>query len=213
VSDRTDARRSVGVPPKQHNLQTARDYAVQALRDQSDEQLVWLGASPAGDRWQVPALNDTFLVDLKSGLITCDGEEVHPGWHVLTLHYLNVRTQPEPREPEITFATLPSARTYASVTDNRVNRRLCSTVGRDRETLQAAAERIGARFVDGGDLAFEVDFFPRVPIRVIWHAADDEFPPACTLLLASNIESLLCVEDIVVATEQLVSQLSRRPSG
>ena len=61
-------------------------------------------------------------------------------------------------------------------------------------------------------IPFEVDFFPRVPIRVIWHAADDEFPPACTLLLASNVESFLCVEDIVVATEQLVSQLSRKPA-
>ena len=209
MSNPTNTSRSVGAPPPQHNLQSARDHAVAALRDQSPEQLIWLGASQAGDQWRLPVMNQVFDVDLATGLITCDGEDVGPAWHVLTLHYLNVRVQPELRQPEVTFATLPGGRVYAKVTDGRVNRRFCATVGRDRTTLQAAAERIGARFVEGGDLAFEVDVFPRVPIRTIWHAADDEFPPSCTMLLPANIESFLCVEDIVVVSESLVSQLSK----
>jgi len=212
VSNRTNSR-PVGVPPPQHNLQSARDRAVEALCDQTDEQLIWLGASRIGEGWRLPVLDHLFDVDLTTGLITCDSKDVGPAWHVLTLHYLNVRTQPELRQPEITFATLPSGRTYAKVTDGRVNRRFCATVGRDRPTLQTAAERIGARFVEGGDLAFEVDFFPRVPIRVIWHVADDEFPPSCTLLLAANIESFLCAEDIVVVSESLVSRLAEASSG
>ena len=209
MTDATDSPRSVGAPPPQHNLQTARDNAVAALRDQTPEQLVWLGASQVGDRWRLPVLNQLFDVDITTGLITCDGEDVGAWWHVLVLHYLAIRTQPEPRRPEITFATLPGGRTYAKVTDGRVNRRLCGTVGRERATLETAAERIEARFVEEGDLAFEVDFFPRVPIRTIWYAADDEFPPSCTMLLPANIESFLCVEDIVVVSETLVSQLSK----
>jgi len=206
VSDRTDAR-SVGVPPPQHNLQTARDLALDALADQTDEQLIWLGATQSETTWRLPVLGRVFDCDLATGLITCDGEPVKAAWHVITLHYLNVRTQPESRQPEITFATLPGARTYAKVNDGRVNGRLCATVGRDEATLWAAAERIGAQFTDGGDVAFQVDVFPRVPVKVIWHAADDEFPPACTLLLAANIESFCCVEDIVVVSEVLVSRL------
>lgn len=213
MSDPTNASRSVGVPPPQHNLQSARDIAVEALCDQTPEQLIWLGASKADGHWRLPSLSDELCVDLDSGLITRDGQDVGPAWHVLTLHYLNIRTQPEPREPEITFATLPGARAYAVVSDGRVNRRLCATVGRDRPTLQAAAECLGARFVEGGDLAFEVDFFPRIPIRTIWHAADDEFPPSCTLLLPANIESFLCIEDIVVVSESLVSRLTKATSG
>jgi hypothetical protein len=213
VSDSTNASRSVGVPPPQHNLQSARDSALANLRGQTPEQLVWLGASEGDDGWQLKVIGDLFDVDLDSGLITCEGEDVGPWWHVLVLHYLAIRTQPETRQPEVTFATLPGGRTYAKVTDGRVNRRFCATVGRDQATLQAAAERIGARFVEGGDVAFDVDFFPRIPIRTIWHAADEEFPPSCTMLLPANIESFLCVEDIVVVSESLVSRLSEATSG
>lgn len=202
----------VGVPPPQHNLQAARDKALEGLQGQDADQLVWLGATPVGQKWRLPILDDAVLVDVNSGEIVCESAgSVSPMWKVVVLHYLSLRTQPEARPPEITFATLPSARTYAKVHDGRVNGRLCGTVGRDRATLEQAAHRIGARMVDGGDLAFEIEVFPRVPIRLIWYAADEELPASCTLLLAGNIESFLCVEDIVVMSELFVSRLSGRP--
>jgi len=212
VSKRPDTSRRIGVPPPKHNLQSARDKAVEALCGQQADQLEWLGASPAGNAWRLPVLDGAFRVNVTSGDIACEGGgTANPMWHVLALHYLNVRVRPDPREPEITFPGLPGGRAYAGVYEERVCRRLCRKVGGDRETLQAAATGIGARFVDGGDLAFEVSVFPRVPIRVIWYAADDELPAACTLLLTATIESFLCVEDIVVASEVLVSRLAGAP--
>ena len=62
----------------------------------------------------------------------------------------------------------------------------------------------------GGDTAFDFDIFPRLCVRVIWHAADEEFPPSATLLLPANIESYFCIEDIVVLSESLVSRLGGR---
>ena len=60
------------------------------------------------------------------------------GWRVLVLHYLDVRIQPPAQPPEVTFASFPSARTYASVYEKRVNGRLCATVGKDLDTLRTA---------------------------------------------------------------------------
>jgi len=113
--------------------------------------------------------------------------------------------------PTVTFADLPAGRVYAGIYGQRVNARLCATAGRDLATLRPAMESIGARPANGGDAAFDIPVFPRVPVRLIWHAADDEFPPSATLLLPANIEQFLCAEDIVVMSESLVARLSGRP--
>jgi len=53
--------------------------------------------------------------------------------------------------------------------------------------------------------------FPRVILRLVCYAADEEFPPPATILLPSNIEDYFCSEDIVVLSECLVSRLCERP--
>ena len=56
-------------------------------------------------------------------------------------------------------------------------------------------------------MAYELDVFPRIPIRLIWYDGDEEWTPSCTLLLPPNIESFLCIEDIVVLSESFVARL------
>ena len=199
-------------PPPQQNYQVAVDKAVEALRSQSAEQLAWLGATGEGKLWQLPALEDVLTVDPASGKMTVsDGNECHRSWQIIVLHYLAVSTRPESRSPETTFADLPGGRSYNKVHRGRVIGRLCGTAGRDEKTLRGAAEKLGTQWVQAGDLAFDLRVFPRVPIRLIWHAADDEFPPSATFLLPGNIESFLCIEDIVVLSECIVSRLCGRP--
>ena len=111
---------------------------------------------------------------------------------------------------EVTFADLPSARTYAGVYHQRAIARLCATAGKDAERFTASALAVGGRAATGGDAAFEFDVFPRLSVRAIWYAADAEFPPSATLLLPRNIEAYLCTEDIVVLSERLVSRLGGR---
>ena len=89
--------------------------------------------------------------------------------------------------------------------------RLCATAGRDAARLRAAAGALGGRVAPGGDAAFDFDVFPRLSLRLIWHTADEEFPPCATLLLPANIQSYYCVEDIVVLSERLVSRLGGGP--
>ena len=197
---------------RQKSLQRATELAFEALRRQSAQQMLWLGAEPAGDGWRVPVLNDRFEVDTLAGRVTtAAGSEVGAGWRILALHYLAVRMRPEPLVPEITFADLPVARSYTEVYHQRAVARLCATVGRDAPRLRVAAAALGGRAVDAGDVAFDFDVFPRVSLRLIWHAADEEFPPSATLLLPANIDSYFCIEDIVVLSERLVSRLGGRP--
>ncbi len=172
----------------------------------------WLGAEAAGGPWRLPVLEDVFQIDAPAGrVITSAGRPVGPHWRILALHYLSIGSRPERREPEITFADLQTARSYADVYRGRTEARLCATAGRDAATLSAAADAIRGRKVSGGDLGFQFDVFPRLSIRLVWYAADEEFPPSATILLPSNIEDYFCAEDIVVLSERLVSRLGGRP--
>lgn len=198
--------------PRQQPLRSARQKAVDALAAQSETQLQWLGAEPCGARWRMPVLDRVFYVELGTGRV-CDAEgcEIQLMGQVLTLHYLALRTQPLCQTPTVTFASLKGGQTYATVYENRVNRRLCAGVGRDRRTLLEAAQTLPARPAQGGDVALEVDIFPRIPLRLVWYDGDDELMPCSKLLLPANIELFLCLEDIVVLSELFVARLNRKP--
>ena len=199
------------MPPRQKNLDRATEIAFEAVVRQGDEQMLWLGAKRSASVWQLPVLNQTLDVDLaRRALTTSAGRKVGPHWTILALHYLATGSRPQDRPPEITFADLETARSYAGVYHARVIARLCATAGREAETLRAAAEALGGRDAQGGDAAFDFHVFPRLPLRLIWHAPDDEFPASATMLLPASVEAYFCAEDIVVLSELLIARLGGR---
>jgi hypothetical protein len=197
------------IPPAQGHYRIAADKAVETLKDQSPEQLTWLGARADGDLWTLEILGQTLSADLQTGSVrTAEGAEVRETWQILVLHYLSIDSRPTFGEPTLTFAEIPGAITYDKVYQGRVIGRLCYTAGRNAETLVAAAAALDGKTADGGDKAFEFSIFPKLNVKLIWHAADDEFPPSATILLPTNIFPALSIEDIVVLSEQLVARLS-----
>jgi hypothetical protein len=203
--------RRPGVPGPQKNLDRATELAFEDLRGQTKEQLVWLGSKSVGAAWRLSVLDDALDVDLSADSVTTsDGRPVGPHWRILALHYLGIRSQPERLAPEVTFADLANARSYAGIYQQRVIARLCATAGRDGQTIQTAASAVGGHQALGGDAAFDFDVFPRLTLRLVWHAPDEEFPASATLLLPANIESYFCSEDVVVLSECLVARLGGR---
>jgi hypothetical protein len=208
--DRSASAGRVGAPPPQKNLERATEKGFEALAAQAADQMVWLGAEQVADTWRVPVLDETLHIDLATKqVLTSAGQAVGPAWRILVLHYLAIASRPETLVPETTFGDLAEARTYAGIYQGRVVARLCATAGRNAEMLGSAANALGGRAVptDSCDLAFEFQIFPRVTVRLVWHAPDEEFPPSATMLLPPNIESYFCSEDIVVLSESLVSRL------
>ena len=200
------------VPSPQEAYRRAAELGFETLARQSDEQLAWLGAERSGGNWRVAVLNDMFAVDVSDErIVTLAGNLAGPAWTILALHYLSLGDRPETRPPAITFADLPESRSYAGIYDARVVKRLCATAGRSAEKIQAAAGDVGGRPAGGGDLAFDFTPFPRLTVRLIWHAPDEEFPSSATLLLPENIEAYFCAEDVVVLSEGLVARLGGRP--
>jgi len=144
-------------------------------------------------------------------VVTSDDDPVCLQWRLLVLHYLAASARPQSAEPAVAFADLPDGMTYAAVYQPRVIGRLCATAGRTADSLRPAAVALGGAPVDAGDMAFDFAIFPRLPLRLVWHAPDDEFDASATILLPPNITRLLAIEDIVVLSEQLVARLAGRP--
>jgi hypothetical protein len=199
-------------PPPQDSLQRAESLAFDALAHQAAEQMIWLGAISTAALWRLPVLEDAMDVDLAARRVrTSAGREVSPAWRILVLHYLTISERPETLAPEITFADLPTGRTYAGVYQQRAIARLCAIGGRDAAQLRESATALGGRPAMGGDAAFDFTVFPKLSVRLVWHAPDEEFPSSATLLLPRNADSYLCTEDLVVLSERLVARLAGRP--
>ena len=198
--------------PKQNNLIIAVSRGLEALRDQNAAQLAWLGADrDERDRIRVAVLGRPMSVDFEqTGLFYDDGQPVDMRWQVLVLHYLCAPAPAEPTGTEMVFADIPETRGYQGVYDGRVIKRLCFTVGRSAETLDRAARAVGGEPCEGeGDLNYRFQVLPRVPLRVVWHAADEDFPPNAVFLFQDNVIHLLPPEPIIVLSELVVSELSR----
>ncbi len=210
-------KRSVGnpanhIPAPQEHYRIAAEKAVETLKSQSPEQLELLGDEPDGDNWTIKVLGQKLTADIRTGSVkTPGGKEVGQAWRILVLHYLAIGSEPSFGACNLTFATISGAMTYDKVYQGRVIGRLCHTAGRDAETLIKAAVALDARESDGGDKAFEFPLFPKLSLKLIWYAADDEFPPSATILLPENLSAALSIEDIVVLSEQLVASLSGKP--
>ena len=199
----------IPVPPPQSNYADAVQHAINRLKLQSNSQLQRLGANPKGEVWELPVLNEKFEIDTKLGRVsTPGGGDVSLWWRILALHYLGVQGDGGKMPPSLGFADISAGRSYSGVYKARVISRLCGTAGRNAETLQAAAEKIGGAKIKEGDLGYDFTIFPKICLRLLWYAPDEEFPPSATVLLPENILSFFTVEDTVVLSESLIAVLS-----
>ena len=125
-----------------------------------------------------------------------DGSEMNPYERVLVLHYITSDGPVPPDSDPITFKEVPSGAFYSAAFDRRAKNPLLGVFGDDPSRAVKAAESLGGRRADGGDVAVTVPAFPMVDITMVFYRADDEFPADVNLLLSSGITAYLSTEDI-----------------
>ena len=80
-------------------------------------------------------------------------------------------------------------------------------IDRDLAAFRRACLALGGRESEGGDLCFELDLFPDLPVRLrFWHA-DEDFPPSLDLLWDANTLQFLRYETTWYAAGVLRSRL------
>ena len=75
------------------------------------------------------------------------------------------------------------------------------------EKLRRACLRLSGKSLEKGDLAFELELFPFVPVVLRYWEADDEFPAALQILLDRNILDYMHYETVMFALIHLFKRL------
>jgi hypothetical protein len=87
-----------------------------------------------------------------------------------------------PGKDYISFVQLPFGFHHSKAFKAEVTDYLAKQFGHDFDSFQMAAEHLGGVAAKDGDISYVLPFFPKIYVKVILWAADDEFPSASNFL-------------------------------
>ena len=82
-------------------------------------------------------------------------------------------------------------------------------MGRSEALFAEAMEKIGAKKIESGDIAYEFEFMNNLYVRFILWAGDEEFPPSAQILFADNMSFAFEAEDLAVVGDISIGTLKK----
>jgi hypothetical protein len=128
---------------------------------------------------------------------------------VLILHYLMADMPAAVPGDWVAYREIPGAAFYFAAFVKRAIDPLKKRFGGDMEGFRRAAARLDGTAASAGDAAADFQVLPNVPVRLILHAGDEEFPPEATILFDRSIGRILSPEDIAWLAGMVVYRLMR----
>jgi hypothetical protein len=159
---------------------------------------------------RVPFLNRVYRVScpgFEFSDLAATEKDVPLQEQILVLHYLMGDAAGMPAGDWVAYREIPGATFYFAAFVKRAVDPLKKAFGRSLAAFSAAAARLNAEPVGLGDAGFEFKVFPKVPLRLILHAADEEFPAEATILFDRGIGRMLTPEDLAWMAGMLVYRL------
>jgi len=159
------------------------------------------------ERVSVKYLGDEYVVSPEGSCVAAGGQAATERTCIIILHYLGSSSGKTPSGKLIDFREVPGGNVYNPVFEKRVHGSFLGVFGSNASLFQQASGCLGGKPADFGDSSFRFSVLPRVPVWIVLHAGDAEFPPACKFLFDSTIREHLSTEDIVTVCEDLVRKL------
>ncbi len=126
---------------------------------------------------------------------------------ILILHYLTLAKGTPTANKMITYKELPEGSNYLPTFSKRAIKPLADHFGNEPHRLIDAAEKLGGRSADYGDVAVTINAFSRVPITLVLWQGDAEFPPSGSIIFDATISDYLSTEDITILCEIITWKL------
>jgi hypothetical protein len=128
---------------------------------------------------------------------------------VLALRYVKLACGVPESGEWIAYRDLPGGRFYAATLVPTVEQPLARLFGNSEDILARVSSALGGARADYGDEAFIFHAFPRVPLLLVMHRGDEEFPPDCRVLFDRCCSNYLNTDDLKVLSTQLAAYLMK----
>jgi hypothetical protein len=126
---------------------------------------------------------------------------------ILLLHYLGAAHFPQPLGRWIAYREIPGAAFYHGAFVRRAIDPLKKSFGHQADRLQRLAPRLGGVPGPTGEPGICFRPLPLVPLQVVMHAGDEEFPPEAGILFDATVGHMLSPEDAAWLAGMLVYRL------
>ena len=107
----------------------------------------------------------------------------------------------------LTYREVPWGEVYFRQFQGRCLMRLAFSYGNKLEAFKKVMTAMGAKPLEQGDCAFELEFMEGFFIRLILWEGDDEFPPSSQILFSDNFAVTIAAEDLAVAGDICINMM------
>lgn len=200
------------------NLEPAHRLAREEFARRDPENMAF-SAAVAYDfqkaEFSVPFLGTYYLVQYPEGKVkeATGLEDVPLEVQILLLHYLAKASPAQPEGRWIAFQEMPGGFIYVGPFTNRAVRPLVGFFGDKPELLVRAAEMLGGKRIEVGDVAVSIPVLPKIPLAFIIWRGDEEFPPAGNVLFDASAPRHLPTEDYALLPGLVLGKMKRLLRG
>lgn len=161
------------------------------------------------ERYTVPFLGKKYHITYPAGNVTSADTNADAPIVVaiLLLHYLHRASGMELSNHWISFKELNGGGIYIEPFQKRAVFPFIKNFGARTAEFARAAEKLGGRKAEHGDVSYIIPALPRVPLLYILWEGDDEFPPNGTILFDNFANAYLHTEDYAMLAGMTVGAL------
>jgi len=178
------------------------------LREQARKGLFAVeDATGGGLMLTIPSFGREIRITMPEGRIDIPGDIDSFSLRVLALRYVKLSCGVEESGEWIAYRDLPGGKFYAATLVPTVEQPLARVFGLRGGALTEAAAALAGERAGYGDESLVFRAFPRVPLLLVLHWGDDEFPPDCRVLFDRCCSRYLNTDDLKILATQLAAYL------
>ena len=126
---------------------------------------------------------------------------------IFMVRYLSEKAKTLSSGKFLTYREVPWGEVYFRQFQGRCLMRLAFSYGNKLEAFKKVMTAMGAKPLEQGECAFELEFMEGFFIRLILWEGDDEFPPSSQILFSDNFAVTFAAEDLAVAGDICINMM------